>query len=68
MCFTIQIPADIDYLDVESAELWVYKQAHIMDMNINFNVGEVQTWEKKHFIKPIAIQETNDTGKYRILE
>ncbi|KAJ6643812.1 Inhibin beta B chain [Pseudolycoriella hygida] len=48
MCFSIQIPADIDHNDVESAELWVYKEPHVMDTNKHsFLIGEVETWDSK---------------------
>lgn len=67
MCFSLEIPADIDYQDVESAELWVYKQPHIMDKNVNFLVGEIDTWRSQRLLKPFAIQETNDTGKLFII-
>lgn len=66
MCFSIQIPKDIEYQDVESAQLWVYKQPHLMDMaNVNFIIGEVETWTSKRVIRPFAIQETNVTGNFR---
>lgn len=48
MCFSIQIPADIDHNDVESAELWVYKEPHVMDTNKHsFLIGEVETWDSE---------------------
>lgn len=63
MCFTLQIPADIDYRDVESAELWVYKQPHIMNANKHsFVVNEIEHWDTKSLMKPFAIQDTNVTG------
>lgn len=63
MCFSVQLPADIDYLDIDSAELWVYKQPHIMNMDKHsFLIGELETWDSKRVIKPFAIHETNVTG------
>lgn len=67
MCFSIQIPADIDHNDVESAELWVYKEPHVMDTNKHsFLIGEVETWDSKDIYtqKPFAIQETNVTEEW----
>lgn len=63
MCFRFSIPADIERHAIESAELWVYKQPHISDTNVAFIVGEVQTWNRNRLVKPIAIQESNNTGK-----
>lgn len=69
MCFTLQIPADIDYRDVESAELWVYKQPHIMNANKHsFVVNEIEHWDTRHLMKPFAIQDTNGTGNYMLLK
>lgn len=63
MCFRFSIPADIERQSIESAELWVYKQPHISDTNVAFVIGEVQTWNKNRLVKPIAIQESNNTGE-----
>lgn len=63
MCFTFDIPADIEPEDVENAELWVYKQPHILNTGKHsFLVSEVVNWNSKSIIKPFAIQATNDTG------
>lgn len=62
MCFSMQIPADIEHEDVESAELWVYKQPHIMNQSVDFLIGEIDTWKAKRVLRPFAIQDTNDTG------
>lgn len=62
MCFSMTIPADIESLDIESAQLWVYKQPHITDTNVNFLISEVQTWKSSRVVKPFAIQDTNATG------
>lgn len=62
MCFSIQIPADIDHNDVESAELWVYKEPHVMDTNKHsFLIAEVETWDSKgmHNMHCIIIQNDN---------
>lgn len=64
MCFRFSIPADIEHLAIESAQLWVYKQPHISDANVNFVVGEVETWHKNRMVKPIAIQDSNNSGEY----
>lgn len=63
MCFRFSIPADIERTAIESAELWVYKQPHISQSNVVFLVNEVQTWNNNRLVKPIAIEETNNTGK-----
>lgn len=63
MCFTLRIPAEIEYEDVESAELWVYKQPHIINTGKHsFLVSEIENWDTKSIMKPFAIQDTNDTG------
>lgn len=65
MCFSIQIPADIDYRDLDSAELWVYKQPHLMNADKHsFVVNEIEHWDTKYLMKPFAIQDTNVTGNY----
>lgn len=65
MCFTLHIPADIDHRDMESAELWVYKQPHIMNANKHsFVVNEIEHWDTKSVMKPFAIQDTNVTGNF----
>lgn len=63
MCFSIQIPVDIEEQDVESAELWVYKQPHIMNQSAHFLIGEIYKWNETKILKTFAIQHTNDTGK-----
>lgn len=58
----------MDYRDVESAELWVYKQPHIMNAEKHsFVVNEIEHWDTKYLMKPFAIQDTNVTGNYNIL-
>lgn len=65
MCFTLRIPAEIEYEDVESAELWVYKQPHIINTGKHsFLVSEIENWDTKSIMKPFAIQDTNDTGNW----
>lgn len=63
MCFSVKIPGDIDYRDIDSAELWVYKQPHLMDSmdKHSFLIGEIEKWDAKRVIKPFAIHETNVT-------
>lgn len=65
MCFTFQIPADIDYNDVDAAELWVYRQP---DPNANdaqsFLVSEIESWDSKKINKPFAIHYANSSGKF----
>lgn len=66
MCFTFDIPADIDYNDVDAAELWVYRQP---DPNANeaqsFLVSEIESWDSKKINKPLAIHYANSSGMYR---
>lgn len=57
------IPSDIESLDIESAQLWVYKQPHIINTNVNFLISEVKKWKSSRVVKPFAIQDTNATGK-----
>lgn len=63
MCFSVKIPGDIDYRDVDSAELWVYKQPHLMNNyeKHSFLIGEIEKWDSKRIMKPFAIHETNIT-------
>lgn len=65
MCFTFEIPADIDYNDVDAAELWVYRQP---DPNANeaqsFLVSEIESWDSKKINKPFAIHYANSSGMY----
>lgn len=66
MCFTFEIPADIDYNDVDAAELWVYRQP---DPTANeaqsFLVSEIESWDSKKINKPLAIHYANSSGMYR---
>lgn len=63
MCFTFEIPADIDYNDVDAAELWVYRQP---DPTANeaqsFLVSEIESWDSKKINKPFAIHYANSSG------
>lgn len=63
MCFTFQIPDDMDYRDVDAAELWVYRQP---DPNANeaqsFLISEIESWGSKKINKPFAIHYANSSG------
>lgn len=65
MCFTFQIPADIDYRDIDAAELWVYRQS---DPNANeaqsFLISEIESWDSKKINKPFAIHYANSSGMF----
>lgn len=66
MCFTLQIPGDIDYRDIESAELWLYKEPHLNTRMHSFKISAVEQYDTKIISKPFAIQETNGTGKCQL--
>ncbi|XP_044741779.1 growth/differentiation factor 8 [Chrysoperla carnea] len=61
-CFSLQLPYDLDYQNIRSAELWLYKRPDMFDShNQTFVISEMAHWDPKHSfprIKPIAILET----------
>ncbi|XP_031629954.1 growth/differentiation factor 8 [Contarinia nasturtii] len=63
MCFTFEIPADIDYNDVDAAELWVYRQPDPNAANEaqSFLVSEIESWDSKKINKPFAIHYANSS-------
>lgn len=63
MCFTFDIPADIDHNDVDAAELWVYRQSdpHANEAQ-SFLVSEIESWDSKKINKPLAIHYANSSG------
>lgn len=62
MCFSIQIPDDIEDQVVESAELWVHKQPHIRKESAHLLIGEIYNWNETNTVKTFAIQHTNESG------
>lgn len=66
MCFTFEIPADIDYNDVDAAELWVYRQPDPNAANEaqSFLVSEIESWDSKKINKPFAIHYANSSGMF----
>lgn len=61
MCFTLQIPNDVIYNVIDSAQLWVYKQPHTTGKH-SFMVAKVAKWHPQKYEKRFAIHETNETG------
>lgn len=68
MCFTFDIPDDIDYHDVDAAELWVYREP-VPNANAaqSFLVSEIESWDSKKINKPLAIHYANSSGMHTIL-
>lgn len=66
-CFSLQLPSDLDFENIRSAELWLYKRADVFDShNQTFVISEMAHWDTKHSfprIQPIAILETATEGK-----
>lgn len=62
------MPADIHATEVSTAELWFHKEVDELDShNQTFVVSEVAHWDSSRSFqktKPIAIRETNLTGKF----
>ena len=62
-CFSFQIPHDVDVVDVNSAQLWIYKKHDAMDEhNQTFIISDVAHWDtSRKFTKrnPIAVKETD---------
>lgn len=64
MCFSVEIPNDIEYLDVESAQLWVLKQPHLLNgERHSLMFSEIEKYHNKVITRPFAIHQTNVTGK-----
>lgn len=66
-CLPFQMPADIHTTEVSTAELWFHKETDELDShNQTFVISEVAHWDSNRSFqktKPIAIRETNLTGK-----
>lgn len=67
-CFTIDLPGDVDAMDVSVAALWLYKESDDLDShNQTFLISTVDHWDSKRSFqktKAIAILDTSVESKY----
>jgi hypothetical protein len=64
-CFKFQMPSDVDFNDVKSAHLWIFKRLSQEDSKNNqtFVIQEINHWDKEKSFKKrntLAIQSTSN--------